>query len=206
MLTIALSTAGAKKAANRLREFLAADGVSLQQTHAYEALARTLGYANWNTLQALLSAADDEKPTRKPALSENLGQSLHRAISLAGEHRHAQAAQEHLLLALTEDPEAVSVLRACNVDIEQLRKELAASINGAFDASVIAAQDKPKPTPGFQAVVQRAVNGLLASKREFVTGADVLVALMSFERESPAVQFLERQGMRYQDVMASTSG
>src|ERR1700733_6221506 len=57
MVTITLSAAGAKNAATRLREFLAANGISLKQTHAYEALAQTLGYANWNTLQALLSAA-----------------------------------------------------------------------------------------------------------------------------------------------------
>lgn len=56
MVTITLSAAGAKGAANRLREFLAIDGINLKQTHAYEALAQMLGYANWNTLQALLGA------------------------------------------------------------------------------------------------------------------------------------------------------
>ena len=55
MVTINLSAAGAKEAVARLREFLAADGINLKQTHAYEALARTLGYPNWNTLQALLN-------------------------------------------------------------------------------------------------------------------------------------------------------
>jgi hypothetical protein len=54
MVIISLSAAGAKRAANRLREFLASAGVSLKQTHAYEALAQALGYANWNTLQAQL--------------------------------------------------------------------------------------------------------------------------------------------------------
>ena len=56
MITINLSATGAKEAVARLREFLAANGISLKQTHAYEALAQTLGYANWNTLQALLNA------------------------------------------------------------------------------------------------------------------------------------------------------
>jgi phosphoribosyl 1,2-cyclic phosphodiesterase len=57
MVTINLSAAGAKEATSRLRKFLANDGISLKQTHAYEALAQTLGYANWNTLQALLSSS-----------------------------------------------------------------------------------------------------------------------------------------------------
>ena len=55
MVTITLSAVGAKKAANRLREFLANDGINLKQTHAYEALAQVFGYANWNTLQASLT-------------------------------------------------------------------------------------------------------------------------------------------------------
>jgi len=55
MVTITLSAVGAKNAANRLREFLANDGINLKQTHAYEALAQVFGYANWNTLQASLN-------------------------------------------------------------------------------------------------------------------------------------------------------
>ena len=68
MVTITLSTTTAKNAASRLREFLAADGINLKQTHAYEALAQALGYANWNTLQALLSGASPFE------VRENLGQ------------------------------------------------------------------------------------------------------------------------------------
>ena len=45
-------------------------------------------------------------------LSRNLEQSLHRALALANERRHEYATLEHLLLALTEDQDAVAVLRA----------------------------------------------------------------------------------------------
>lgn len=57
-----LSTAGAGEAVARLREFLAAGGTTLKQTNAYEALAQALGYANWNTLQALLRSAKEPAP------------------------------------------------------------------------------------------------------------------------------------------------
>ena len=67
MVTIDLSAAGAKKAATRLRDFLAAAGIDLKQTHAYEALARTLGYANWNTLQATLSIPGDSAAAKSAA-------------------------------------------------------------------------------------------------------------------------------------------
>ncbi len=50
-------------------------------------------------------------------LSQNLEQSLHRALALANERHHEYATLEHLLLSLTEDQDAVSVLRACGVDM-----------------------------------------------------------------------------------------
>ena len=57
-------------------------------------------------------------------LSKNLERSLHRAFGLAGERRHEYATLEHLLLAMTEDDDAVPVLKACGVDIDRLRHDL----------------------------------------------------------------------------------
>ena len=57
-------------------------------------------------------------------LSRNLEQTLHRALALATERRHEYATLEHLLLALTEDQDAVPVLKACGVDLGQLQQEL----------------------------------------------------------------------------------
>ncbi len=45
---------------------MAADGIILKQTRAYEALAHTLGYANWNTLQALLSVTPSSEIVENP--------------------------------------------------------------------------------------------------------------------------------------------
>ncbi|MBV9202812.1 MAG: hypothetical protein JOY83_24370, partial [Alphaproteobacteria bacterium] len=55
-------------------------------------------------------------------LSRNLEKSLHRALGHANERRHEYATLEHLLLALTEDQDAVAVLRACSVDLDRLRR------------------------------------------------------------------------------------
>ena len=66
MVNITLSAAGAKKAAIRLRKFLASAGISLKQTHAYEAFAQTLGYATWNPLQAQLDPAEIPKSQAIP--------------------------------------------------------------------------------------------------------------------------------------------
>jgi ATP-dependent Clp protease ATP-binding subunit ClpA len=57
-------------------------------------------------------------------LSRNLEKSLHRALAHANERHHEYATLEHLLLALTEDQDAVAVLRACSVDLDRLRREV----------------------------------------------------------------------------------
>ncbi|HKD30108.1 MAG TPA: Clp protease N-terminal domain-containing protein [Xanthobacteraceae bacterium] len=59
-----------------------------------------------------------------PKFSRNLEQSLHRALALANERHHEYATLEHLLLALVDDEDAAPVMRACNVDIEKLRRGL----------------------------------------------------------------------------------
>ena len=58
-------------------------------------------------------------------LSRNLEKSLHRALAYANERRHEYATLEHLLLALTEDQDAIAVLRACSVDLDRLRRDVA---------------------------------------------------------------------------------
>ena len=57
-------------------------------------------------------------------LSANLEQTLHRALAYANERRHEYATLEHLLLALSEDSDAVAVLRACGVDLDRLRGDI----------------------------------------------------------------------------------
>lgn len=121
-------------------------------------------------------------------LSRNLEQTLHRALGLAAERQHEYATLEHLLLSLTEDQDAVAVLKACGVDLEQLAMDVTSFVDGELDDIRTDPSSEPKPTAGFQRVVQRAVIHVQSSGREEVTGANVLVALFS-ERESHAVFF-----------------
>ncbi|MGA0973259.1 MAG: Clp protease N-terminal domain-containing protein, partial [Candidatus Puniceispirillaceae bacterium] len=57
-------------------------------------------------------------------LSRELEETLRRAMSNAATRSHEFATLEHLLLALTEDSDALEVLHACNVDIEKLAAKL----------------------------------------------------------------------------------
>ncbi|MGE0735796.1 MAG: ATP-dependent Clp protease ATP-binding subunit ClpA [Alphaproteobacteria bacterium] len=133
-------------------------------------------------------------------LSSNLEQSLHRALAHANQRKHEFATLEHLLLALTEDQDAIAVLRACNVEVDKLRQELLEYIDNELDGLVSDTGDDSKPTAGFQRVLQRAAIHVQSSGREEVTGANVLVAIFA-ERESHAVYFLQEQDMTRFDAV-----
>ncbi len=133
-------------------------------------------------------------------LSRNLEQTLHRALAFATERRHEYATLEHLLLALTDDPDAVAVMRACGVNGEDLQRQLTEFLDNELTGLVTNLANDPKPTAGFQRVVQRAAIHVQSSGREEVTGANVLVALFS-ERESHAVYFLQVQDMTRLDAV-----
>jgi ATP-dependent Clp protease ATP-binding subunit ClpA len=133
-------------------------------------------------------------------LSRNLEQTLHRALALASERRHEYATLEHLLMALAEDADATNVLKACGVDIDRLRREVTEFLEKDLSGLVSDRPGDPKPTAGFQRVVQRAAIHVQSSGREEVTGANVLVALFS-ERESHAVYFLQLHDMTRLDAV-----
>src|ERR1700712_2274899 len=133
-------------------------------------------------------------------LSRNLEQTLHRALSLASERRHEYATLEHLLLGLVEDTDAATVLKACGVDLDKLRNDLTEFLDKDLAGLATDRPGDPKPTAGFQRVVQRAAIHVQSSGRDEVTGANVLVALFS-ERESHAVYFLQLQDMTRLDAV-----
>ncbi|MGZ8329927.1 MAG: ATP-dependent Clp protease ATP-binding subunit ClpA [Rhodoplanes sp.] len=135
-----------------------------------------------------------------PTFSRSLEQSLHRALALANEHRHEYATLEHLLLSLIDDQDAAAVMRACNVDVEKLRRNLIAYVDSELDNLVTEGSEDSKPTAGFQRVIQRAVIHVQSSGREEVTGANVLVAIFA-ERESHAAYFLQEQEMTRYDAV-----
>jgi len=133
-------------------------------------------------------------------LSRNLEQTLHRALSFASERKHEYATLEHLLLGLVEDSDAATVLRACGVDLDKLRNDLTEFLDKDLAGLATDRPGDPKPTAGFQRVVQRAAIHVQSSGRDEVTGANVLVALFS-ERESHAVYFLQTQDMTRLDAV-----
>lgn len=136
-----------------------------------------------------------------PSFSSTLEQAIHAALALANERRHEFATLEHLLLALIDEPDAARVMRACSVDLTELRSSLVEFVDEDL-ANLVTDIDGSEavPTAAFQRVIQRAAIHVQSSGRTEVTGANVLVAIFA-ERESDAAYFLQDQEMTRYDAV-----
>ncbi len=134
------------------------------------------------------------------SFSSSLEEALHRALEYANERSHEYATLEHLLLALLDDNDASAVMRACDVDIDELRTKLLNYLDTELEGLVLDDNSEAQPTAGFQRVIHRAVVHVQSSGREEVTGANVLVAIFA-ERESHAAFFLQEQDMTRFDAV-----
>ena len=134
-------------------------------------------------------------------LNPELEITLNIAFKEARAKRHEFMTVEHLLLALLDNRTALTVLNACGVDVDKLRKELQEFIDST--TPLIPQNDmerETQPTLGFQRVLQRAVFHVQSSGKQEVTGANVLVAIFS-EQESQAVYLLKQQQVARIDVV-----
>ncbi len=136
-----------------------------------------------------------------PSFSTTLEQAIHAALAQANARRHEFATLEHLLLALLEEPDAVRVMHACSVDLDELRSTLVEFIDDDLSNLVTDIEgSEAVPTAAFQRVIQRAAIHVQSSGRTEVTGANVLVAIFA-ERESNAAYFLQEQDMTRYDAV-----
>ena len=133
-------------------------------------------------------------------LSSELEFCLNEAFQSARERRHEFMTVEHLLLALLDIPKVHEILKACDADVGQLRRQLIEFIDEATPLMPLGDEGDVQPTLGFQRVLQRAVYHVQSSGKKEVTGANVLVAIFS-EKQSQAVYFLGLQDITRLDVV-----
>lgn len=134
-------------------------------------------------------------------LNRELEQTLNEAFKDARAKRHEFMTVEHLLLALLDNEAAATVLQACGADILKLRKDLDEFVDSTTPLIPDTNGDQEtQPTLGFQRVLQRAVFHVQSSGKTEVSGANVLVAILS-EQESQAVYFLKQQNIARIDVV-----
>ena len=133
-------------------------------------------------------------------LSSELEFCLNEAFQSARERRHEFMTVEHLLLALLDIPRVHEILKSCDSDVAELRRQLVEFIDEATPLMAADEDTDVQPTLGFQRVLQRAVYHVQSSGKKEVTGANVLVAIFS-EKQSQAVYFLGLQDISRLDIV-----
>lgn len=137
-------------------------------------------------------------------LSKELEQTLSQAFSYARKRSHEFLTVEHLLLALLENGQALAVLKACEVDIANLRQELNDFLADNLPTLAENSDRETQPTLAFQRILQRAVMHVQSSGGNEVTGANVLVSIFS-EQQSQAVYLLQKQEITRLDIVNAIS-
>ncbi|MDH3532956.1 MAG: ATP-dependent Clp protease ATP-binding subunit ClpA [Gammaproteobacteria bacterium] len=133
-------------------------------------------------------------------LSSELEFCLNEAFQNAREHRHEFMTVEHLLLALLDIPRVHEILKACDSNIPELRRQLADFIDEQTPLLPHDDDTDVQPTLGFQRVLQRAVFHVQSSGKKEVTSTNVLVAIFS-EKQSQAVYLLNLQDVTRLDIV-----
>ncbi len=133
-------------------------------------------------------------------LSSELEFCLNEAFQRARDSRHEFMTVEHLLLALLDIPKVHEILKACDGNIPELRRQLTEFIDEQTPLLPEDADTDVQPTLGFQRVLQRAVFHVQSSGKKEVTSSNVLVAIFS-EKQSQAVYFLNLQDVTRLDVV-----
>jgi len=131
-------------------------------------------------------------------IGRELEASLNLAVAEAQKRGHEYVTVEHVLFSLLTNPDAERTIRACGGTIEHTRTDL----EGFFDTKIekIKVADIPKPTIGFQRVLQRAAQQVISAGKDTINGDSVLLAIFG-ERESHALYFLEKQEITRLDVV-----
>lgn len=134
-------------------------------------------------------------------LSSTLEQTLQRALLLAGQNHHEFITLEHLLFALCDDRDAMTIFTACQTDLEQLRRDVDHFLSHEQQAIIRPElDDAPQPTAAFQRVIQRAAVHIQSAGQSIMTGAHVLISMFA-EKESHAVFFLQQRGLTRLDAI-----
>ncbi|MDZ4200534.1 MAG: ATP-dependent Clp protease ATP-binding subunit ClpA [Gallionella sp.] len=133
-------------------------------------------------------------------IAQELEVSLHLAFVEARQKRHEFITVEHLLLAMLDNASAAQVMRACGVNIDELRQAVTAFVDKHTPTAVGEGEVDTQPTVGFQRVIQRAILHVQSTNKKEVSGANILAALFG-EKDSHAVHFLVERGITRLDVV-----
>ena len=121
-------------------------------------------------------------------------ETIQRAFRMAADRRHEEVGLEHLLLSITDEPQARRVLTSCGANLEVLRRQLTDVLSKAFTPVPSPTVVEPEPTLGFDRVIQQAIMHAVSSSAKQVESGSLLVFLLQ-EDDSHAAYFLRSQGV-----------
>jgi hypothetical protein len=133
------------------------------------------------------------------AMSSGLAASLSRATDYARAQAHAEVTLEHMLLALCDDPDAVLVLAASNVNVAELMGEIGRQLAAlpvrapGQDGELIVASD-------LRRILEAAAAAARGGRRREINGAIVLAAIVG-DGKSAAAHILSAQGMTFEGAI-----
>jgi ATP-dependent Clp protease ATP-binding subunit ClpA len=120
----------------------------------------------------------------------------------AARRHHEYITVEHLLFALLFDEETREAVRRSGGDPDKIKKKLEKFF--AKDLEALEDETTPRPSVGFQRVVQRAAMHVQSSGRKELKGKNLLVAMYA-EKDSFAVKIMEGEGVTRLDLVSYIS-
>ena len=112
---------------------------------------------------------------------------------------------EHLLLTMLDNDDVLAMCRNLEADVESLRTDLGLYIETKVPKLGAPNAGQPRPTMGFQRIIQRAVlQARNSGRKSVVSGTNVLAAIYS-EPDSFAVHYLQKHGLARRAVVQHLS-
>jgi len=139
-------------------------------------------------------------PSNNIMISRELQVTLQLAMTEAANRRHEYVCLEHLLYAMIHDVTASNILKRCGANLDALGRKLERYLNDQVEAMPPGENAAPRYALGVQRALQRAAVHTQSAGRNEINGASVLVAMFQ-EAESPALFFLQEQGVTRFDVI-----
>lgn len=128
--------------------------------------------------------------------SQSLLESMRRAQSLLERRNDSYFTGEHLLYGLLEDPSVLPLFDACEVDRQDLKRNLLEEISRLYDSLARPAGQRysPQQTEVVHRAMTRGAQFAVSGGRREIEGIDVLLGLLDME-ESVAVFLLNERGV-----------
>ncbi len=133
-------------------------------------------------------------------ISRELQVTLQLAMTEAVNRRHEYVCLEHLLYAMLHDVTTSNVLKHSGANLDALKRKLERYLDEQMERLPKGEEVAPRYAIGVQRALQRAAVHSQSAGRTEINGASVLVA-MFHETESPAILFLQENGVSRFDVI-----